>query len=395
MNGLSRWLLWVQAHGTALMTAAGALLIALVVIAVCLTARRASLASVLRGIAIPLVLLWEAQGVYGVALRLHAPRELAWAFAGVASAVVLALASFAHEHWKRHKALGPNGRMMWLVAVPMGAVVAANAGSLTGAGLRVLLPLLSLVMFRAPYLPDEPEGQRQKTGSWRLTPRRIGVMLGLLDPADTDLTTVHSERQVRLLTRHAAGFHRGFKSLRRWHGWRFERLALMATDVMIAEAASRVQRVHEGLASTAPVTVAEVIAVAGAEPVAAAVDGDGADSLAAAIAAPAADGSGDTKRDGTGDGSRAPIAEGSATATASAVAKVRRKGAGNAGDDEIRAAVRELRETDPDLNAYKIGKALKGSKGTIGDRRSARLLAEVQAESRVVTPIGSRRSSGE
>ena len=62
----------------------------------------------------------------------------------------------------------------------------------------------------------------------------------------------------------------------------------------------------------------------------------------------------------------------------------------------VRAAIRELLGDDPDLNSYKIGKALKSAtKGTIGDRRSARLLAEVQAEARVVTPIGSRRIAGD
>lgn len=410
MNALMHDWSWVQAHGTALLTAAGAVLIAVVIAAVFLVARRAPLASVLRGVAIPLVLLWEAQGVYGVALRLHAVHELAYAFAGVMSAVLLGLASYADKHFKEHGNLGPNGRRMWYVAVFMGAVVAANAGSLTGVGLRLLLPLFSLVMFQAPYLPDEPAGHKAKQGTWRITPRRIAVSLGLIDPADTDLSAVHAERTIRLLTRHAAGYHRGLKPLRRWHGWRFERLALMADDTMIAEAALRVRRVHEGLASTAPVPVTEAAPV----PIATGTDGAAPVPVAMTIEVPPAMPIAAPTVGPTGAPPEAPMAdtphEGAAgahgdpdpgtprdarrPAPPSAVAKVLRIGAGPASDDQVRAAIREMGADGSKVTVYRVGKELKGPKGGISDKRAARLLAEVQAEvpDRTVVPIGSAKS---
>lgn len=67
-------------------------------------------------------------------------------------------------------------------------------------------------------------------------------------------------------------------------------------------------------------------------------------------------------------------------APASAVARVRRKGPASAADEEVRAAIRELRADDPAVTTYKVTKELKGSKGGIGDVRAARLLAEVLAE---------------
>ena len=245
---------WLQSHSAVLALGIAACLVPLVIAAIWHAGRKGSLARALRSVAIPLVLLYEAQGLYLLCLRVRVPRDLAYVLAGMTCAVVLTFAAFAHEHHKKHGNLGANGRMMWYVAVPMGLVVAANSASPAEVGLRIILPLLSVAAFRAAYVPDEPGGQRHQGGSWRLTPRRIGVAAGLIDPADTDLTAVHAEHRVRQLTAHAAGYHRGARVLRRWHGWRFGRLTLLADDAMITEAARRVRRAHLGLASTAPGT---------------------------------------------------------------------------------------------------------------------------------------------
>jgi hypothetical protein len=242
---------WIHSHGPALTVALALLAIA----AVWRAGRRGSWARVLRGVAIPLVLLWEAQGLFLLALKVHVPRDMAYVLAGVTSAVVLTFAAYADEHFKRHGNLGPAGRWMWYVAAPMGLVVAANSRTPAEAGLRILLPLLSVAAFVAAYVPDEPDRRRQSQGSWRFTPRRVAVACGLIDPADTDLISVHAERRIRQLTAHASGYHRGARVLRRWHGWRFERLTLMADDAMVAESARRVRRVHTGLAATAPETL--------------------------------------------------------------------------------------------------------------------------------------------
>jgi hypothetical protein len=251
---LRDWM-WIQSHGAPL---TAALVAVLALAAMWRSARplrqhrRGSWARVLRAVAIPLVLLWESQGLFLLAMKVHAPRDMAYVLAGVTSAVVLTFAAYADEHFKRHGNLGPAGRWMWYVAAPMGLVVAANSRTLAEAGLRIVLPLLSVAAFAAAYVPDEPEGRKHAQGSWRLTPRRAAVALGLIDPADTDLISVHAERRIRQLTAHASGYHRGARALRWWHGWRFERLTLMADDAMVAEAARRVKRVHTGLAATAP-----------------------------------------------------------------------------------------------------------------------------------------------
>jgi hypothetical protein len=66
--------------------------------------------------------------------------------------------------------------------------------------------------------------------------------------------------------------------------------------------------------------------------------------------------------------------------TPAGIARVKRKGAVNSTDEEVKKAIRELFETGKPVTPYRIKTALKGSKGGIGDGRASKLLAEVQAE---------------
>jgi hypothetical protein len=66
--------------------------------------------------------------------------------------------------------------------------------------------------------------------------------------------------------------------------------------------------------------------------------------------------------------------------TSVGIARVRRKGAAGASDEEVKAAIRELFAGGNAVTPYRIKAALKGPKGGIGDGRATKLLAEVQAE---------------
>jgi hypothetical protein len=295
------------------------------------------------------------------------PRDLAFVLAGVTAAVILTFAAYAHEHHKRTGNLGPAGRMMWYVAVPMGLIVAASSSSLAAVGLRIALPLLSVAAFRVAYLPDEPDGRASRQGSWRLTPRRIGVTLGLLDPADTDLITVHAERRVRQLTAHAAGYHRGAKVLRRWHGWRFGRLTLLADDAMIAEAARRVRRAHLGLASTAPDAIAAMLP-AGAEK-------------------PAGNGSEHDAQDGARNGSQKPAADDAENSSQQPARKPSRAQAKKMTGTELAPYVGTLLDKDPGLTQSFVMDDLHVG---IGKARDALRIAR---HAQVVVPLGARHGS--
>ncbi len=257
---------WLQHHQAAGAVIAGAAL--LVLLAAAWAVRRRSVARVLRAITLPGVLAWEAEGLYRLGLdRIHAPVSMALILAGITSATLLTFAAFADEHYRRHEALGPSGRRMWWVAAPMGVIVALNSASAAEAALRIILPLLSVLIWRAAYLPDEPQGAKAKPGQSRLAPRRIAAAIGLIDPSDDDLPAIARERLTRRLVTHALGTESGPRWLRDLHRRRFARAVRVADDAMLAEVASRTRRVREGLSRCLPGTPRP--AVPGASPAAA------------------------------------------------------------------------------------------------------------------------------
>ncbi|XTZ13958.1 hypothetical protein ACQSSU_20890 [Micromonospora echinospora] len=219
--------------------------------------RRHSLSKVGRAVTTPLVLAWESQGLHRLAETTGVEGAAAWVLAGVTSAVLITLAAFADDHHKKHGNLGWAGRLVWIVAVPMGLTVALTSTTSAESALRIILPLLAALVWWVPYAPDitgrAADGQPiKRAGSLRISPRRIGVWLGLFDPTDADLTVVHEERQIRRLTATAHKLHHGRTLLRPYRKARLRRLGLVATPEMVTEVARRVQLVHEIEARTAP-----------------------------------------------------------------------------------------------------------------------------------------------
>lgn len=256
---------WLHANAQGLIVPAGAILAVLLVLLLVRRIRRSTVAAVGATIAGPLVLLWEAQGVFQIGTALIGlPVLTALVFSGVTASVLITLAARAHEHWLRHGVLGPNERLMWYVAVPMGLIVALSADSATEKGLRVLLPILAALVFKSRYLPDEPpgEGPRRKRGSWRWTPRAIGIEFGLVVPDEQDIETVHRERQIRLLVRKGRGAYYGLRWLRKRRAAAFRKLSEVADDAMMSEVVARITRAEVALElanpTTTPVRLAEL-----------------------------------------------------------------------------------------------------------------------------------------
>lgn len=228
----------------------GGLLVGLVVLLVLMRARkRHGLFLVGRAITMPLVLAWEAQGLHELARATGLDGPAAWAVALLTSAILATLAAGADEHHKRHGNLGWPGRLVWIVAVPMGLIVALTSATPAVFALRIVLPLLVALLWWVKYAPvvnTEPaSAAASRAGAWRWTPRRIGVALGLLDPTDADLSQVHAERQIRRLTTTAHKLHHGTRLLRGRRAAKLRRLGLVATPAMVAEVQRRVSLVHE------------------------------------------------------------------------------------------------------------------------------------------------------
>ena len=250
------WAMWFRDNGRGLIVPAGIVLTITFAVLLVRQVRRHSLARVGRAVALPLVLAWEAQGLHQVAIAAHTSGATAWVFACVTSVVLITLAAMADDHHKRYGNLGWPGRLVWVVAAPMGLVVSFTARSTAEVGLRLILPLLAALVwwtkFAPPILDDADQPIRRRSGSWRWTPRRIGVRLGLLEAAARDLEHFDHEHRVRQLTSVAHKFHHGSRALRGRRAARLRRLGLLADDHMILEVQRRVARVHEIERATAP-----------------------------------------------------------------------------------------------------------------------------------------------
>jgi hypothetical protein len=252
------WATWLGDNGRGLIVPVGAVLTVVFAVVLVWQLRHRGLARVGRAVAMPLVLAWEAQGLHQVAIAAHSSGVTAWVFACVTSVVLITLAAMADEHHRRYGSLGWPGRLVWVVAAPMGLVVSFTSRSVAEVGLRLILPLLAALVwwtkFAPPVLAESDEGvqRRRRSGSWRWTPRRIGVRLGLLEAAARDLEHFDHEHRVRQLTSVAHKFHHGARLLRGRRAARLRRLGLLADDHMIREVQRRVARVHDIERATAP-----------------------------------------------------------------------------------------------------------------------------------------------
>lgn len=209
-------------------------------------------------VATTLVLAFSAEGFFEVLNEsLALPAAMALLFAVIGESLGIRFARLAHMHHLKHGVLGPNGRRVWYVAVIFGVIVAFNGQNWVERMLRLALPLLGALLWSSGYLADEPPGERRDAAiTWRWHPRRLAVLMGIIEPGERDLATVHRERLIRALTATAHGFHHGkrFKRLRRR---RLRRLALLADDGVVDEVAARIQRVHHIEHLTAPGTLDE------------------------------------------------------------------------------------------------------------------------------------------
>ncbi len=254
-------LAWLHTHALPVTAGAGLLACVFLLVRVRRAIRRDKADKLAVGVAVLIASGFSAQGMFEVATqRLHLPWELAGCLFVVAEAAMLASAVRAHRMWQATSTdtapgtLGPHGHFVWVIAAVAGTVVSLNAHSPSEYVLRLAMPLLVAGLWRLGYTSTAMGVRPRRDGAvtWRWTPRRLAVALGLVEPGERDIATVHRERRVRQLTTHAHGLHHGPRWLKPWHTARLRRLTLLADDEMVAEVQARVDRVHHITANTAP-----------------------------------------------------------------------------------------------------------------------------------------------
>lgn len=238
--------------------AAGLLAIALAALLI-RSVRRTNPDTIAVRVAVLLASAFSAQGMYEVATqRLGLPWWIAGGLFVVAEAAMLASGVRAHRMWERTSRLGPHGRFVWAIAVVAGFIVSLNAHSPSEYVLRLAMPLLAAGLWWMGYVTDEAKARAVDAITYRWSLRRIGVVLGIIEPGDRDLATVNADRLIRRMTTHAHGVHHG-RILRGWHRARLRRLTLLSDDAAVTEVQQRVARVHFIETSTAPTATPVVL----------------------------------------------------------------------------------------------------------------------------------------
>jgi hypothetical protein len=195
------------------------------------------------------------EGMYALAVGpLHLRGAWVLVPAVLFESAAVATGARAQRHAAREHHAGRYGTAVWLFAAAAGVVTALNGHSPAECVFRLVAPLVGTAVW---YQGLVDGGARPSRVTWTVTPRRIGIRLGLVEPGDTDVVEIHREHRVAALTVTAHRVHSS-RRWRRFHVSRLRRLALAADDAMVAEAQSRVARVHRIEALTAPVPVAEV-----------------------------------------------------------------------------------------------------------------------------------------
>jgi hypothetical protein len=141
---------------------------------------------------------------------------------------------------------------VWSTAVLMGTIVALAEG-ITQAPLRFSVPILVAYNWWLDLTADDDPADRLAT-SWRWTPRRLGLALGLLEPGERDAVTIDRDRLTTRITNLSFALHWGG----RWSSTvlrrriRLARLQLIADDGVVAETHARLARAERVMEPATP-----------------------------------------------------------------------------------------------------------------------------------------------
>ena len=176
---------WLSGHQPQLLLAAGVFAVALSGYLVWLAVRHDRVPDAATWLAVVIATAFSAEGMWEVAR--HGLDLTAWQSVGlfaVAEAAMTSEAIRARRHQHAHGHPGAHGTAVWVIAAGAGLVSAFNAattGLVVGVPVRLAIPLLAAWLWWLE-LTSDGTAKRPDAISWRLTPRRILVRLGLAEP---------------------------------------------------------------------------------------------------------------------------------------------------------------------------------------------------------------------
>lgn len=161
---------------------------------------RRNLAGRVTALATLLGLGWSAQGMWDTAVH-HYKQDIVVASVlfVVFEAMLLAKMLRAHQYRTDLVRRAKPVRAVWVIATVMALVVALGEGWLQ-APARLSIPLLVAYGWYTDLTAADDPADQLKT-SWRWTPRRVGLALGLLEPGASDSVTINRDRLRDRMTR--------------------------------------------------------------------------------------------------------------------------------------------------------------------------------------------------
>jgi hypothetical protein len=209
---------------------------------------RNDLAGLVTGLATLLGLAWSAQGMWDTAVHHYKQDVLvASVLFVVFESMMLARMLKARQYRTDLKRRAKHVRAVWLIAVVMALVVALGEGW-AQAPARLAIPLLVAYGWHTDLTAADDPDIKLET-SWRWTPRRIGLALGLLEPGARDAVTVDRDNLRDRMTRLAFRIHHApawlNDALRR--PTRLARLKTIADDTDLTAVRTRLARMSVDL----------------------------------------------------------------------------------------------------------------------------------------------------
>lgn len=252
---------WLTDNALALVIPAGAIAVVVLLVLLVRAIRRGTADTWAVAFSTLTALGFSAEGMYEVTREklTELPISVAAVLFLVGEAAMLASMVRAHRHFHRvnpvtgepNRNLGKHGRFVWVIALTLGFVVSLNSSNVVEYAVRLSMPVLAAGMWWMGYADDVTRTTGQAT-TWRWHPRRIAIALGIIEPGDGDLATVHRERHIRRMTALAHKLHTGSARFASRRAARLARLALAADADMVTEVSARVHRAHSVVTLTDP-----------------------------------------------------------------------------------------------------------------------------------------------
>lgn len=217
---------------------------ALLVVAVLIgLIRRDTRSKRVTAIAVVIGLAWSAQGMWDTAVNHYdVPEQLAAVIFVLFEAFMLSSMLDAERFRADHPRRARPVRFVWTLAIIMGAVVALAEGW-AQAPLRFAVPILVAWRWYLSLTADDDPEQREPS-SWRWTPSRLGLKLGLLEPGRKNATTISRDQLIARITALHFAERWGSPALGTLTNRRLRlaRLTLDADDDALTESAARIAR---------------------------------------------------------------------------------------------------------------------------------------------------------